>query len=492
MSKKAVIIRVQCSLGTARFSFTSLDETFGALQKKIEEKWKVATESQILSYTPFTNPKFIEAKPHHKLGQIHCHHGIMLHLSLSKNQLATASKVVKPNPLLKMKKSTVTLATSKYVNEVKVEEKPPKYRPFHDFIEERQTIYAKTPWNIDPPKFNYKPKIMGKSVAKSSLPENAILRHQKYRHVDGVEFADMAVFGKFKRNWENSGTKKQHAALLVGRYKKVANPMKVGRHKNDVRWPAEILRAQILTYYEPNQIHQPRGVVFQADDMHRKAIAVARAMDMEIVGWMITSEERGDIILSGAEVIQAARMQNKFKNFGNYSRFVTVVVYPGNKEPRGYMISDQGCALKAYDLIGQAPDPKNYGLVRAKKAQKNVYFPTIVNQNKTVQQGEDFPPDYMIVDCLVTAAKNQSNRPFNFLKFPHPTREAKPAFLRAHLEQYKAQPYHSALSDFYLLLYLTRHMDLEIVTALAAYVAKRQRVSKDLQLTLDKHFKSIF
>lgn len=487
---KAVIIRVQSSLGTARFSFTSLDETYGALQKKIEEKWKVPIDSQILSYTRFTEPKFIEAKPHNTLGQISCEHGCMLYLSLSKNQQKTASKVIKPNPLLKIKKSTMTLATSKYVNEVKVEEKPPKYRPFHEYIEERQKIYAKTPWNIDPPKFNYKPKVMGFSVAKSELPENANLRHQKYRHVDGVEFSDKDVFLKFKRNWEKSGTKMQRAAFLIGRYKKVANPMKVGRFKTDVRWPSEILRAQILTYWEPNQIHQPRGVVFEADNMLNKVIDVAKAMDMEVVGWMITSEERGDVILSGAEVIQAARMQNKFRNFGNYSRFVTVVVYPNTKEPRGYMISDQGCALRAYDLIGKAPN--KYGMVRAKKAPKNTYFPTIVNQNKSVEQGEDFPPDYMIVDCVVTAAKNQSNRAFNFLKFPHPTKEAKPAILRAHLEQYKAQPYHSALSDFYLLLYLIKYMDLEIVKTLAGYVAKRQRVDKDLQITLDKKFKSIF
>jgi len=490
MSKPA-IIRVQCSLGTARFSFASLDESYGALQKQIEQKWKVPIQNQILSYTPFTNPKFIDAKPHNTLGQINCRHGCMLYLSLSKSQLDTASKVIKSNPLLKTKKTTMTLATSEYVNEVKAEEKPPKYRPFHDYIEERQKVYAKTPWNIDPPKFNYKPVVMGKSVAKSELPENANLRHQKYRHVDGVEFADTAVFTKFKRDWEYSGTKKQRAAFLVGRYKKVPNPMKVGRYKNDVRWPSEVLRAQIFTYYEPNQIHQPKGVVFQADNMLGKVEDIAKAMNMQVVGWMITSEEREDVILSGAEVIQAARMQNRFRNFGNYSRFVTVVIYPGtSKDPRGYMISDQGCALKVHDLIGKSND--SYAMVRAKKAPKNVYFPTIVNENKSVEQGDDFPPDLMIVDCLVTAAKNQSNRAFNYVKFPHPTNGAKPEILRAHVNQYKAQPYHSALSDFYLLLYLTKYLDLETVTKLASYVAKRQRVDKDLQLTLDKCFKRIF
>jgi len=485
---KAVIIRVQCKLGTARFSFASLDESYGALVKKIEQKWKVPIDSQILSYTPFTHPKFIDAKPHNTLGQINCHHGCMLYLSLSKSQLDAASKVIKPNPLLQMKRSKMTLATSEYVNEEKVEEKPPKYRPFHDFMEERQKIYAKTPWNIDPPKLNYKPVVMGMSISKSDLPENANLRHQKYRHVDIIEFADMGVLKKFQRDWEKSGTNKQRAAFLVGRYKKVPNPMKVGRFKDDVRWPAEILRAQIFTYYEPNQIHQPRGVVFQADDMLRKVISVAEAMDMQVVGWMITSEDRKDVILSGAEVIQAARMQNRFKNFGNFSRFVTVVLTRG-KEAGGYMISDQGCALKTYDLIGKSPD--KYDMVRAKKAPKNVYFPSIVNENKGVAQGEDFSPIMMIVDCVVTVPR-QNNQAFNYLLFPHPTNEAKPAILRAHLEKFKAQPYHSALSDFYLLLYLTKYLDLKTVKTLAAHVAKRQRVDEDLQRTLDKCFKSIF
>jgi len=486
---KGVIIRVQSSLGTARFTVKSLDETYGALQKQIAEKWKVSVENQILSYTPFTNPKFIEAGPNTPLGKIGCSHGCMLYLSLSKNQLDVASKVIKPNPLLITKKSTVTLATSEYVNEVKAEDKPPKHIPFHDFIEARQRTYAKTPWNIDPPAPNYKPVIMGMSVAKSELPENANLRRQKYRHVDGIEFTDKSVFVKFKRQWENSGVKKQRAAFLIGRYKRVANPLKTGSRVSDVRWPKEILRAQVFAYYEPNQIHQPRGVIFQQDDMLKKAIVISKAMDMEVIGWMITSEERGDTFLSGQEVIQASRMQNRFKNFGNFSRFVTVVIYPGMKDPCGYMISDQGCALAKHDLIKLAPD--NYGMIRAKKAPKNVYFPTIVNENKSVEQGQDFQPDMLIVNVLVAAPKNQSNQTFRFMKFPHPVKEAKPNILRAHLDQNRHLPYHSALSDFYLLLYLTKHMDTKIVISLAGYVAKRQRIDEKLQTTLDHCFRSV-
>jgi len=474
-----VNIRVQSSQGTALFTLKNLDETYGALRTKIEEKWEVPIENQILSHTPFANPKIVEAGLNTKLRYIGCEHGCTLYLSLPKKKLDVASKVIKP-------KSTLKLSASTNVNKLK--DKPPNHIPFHEFIKERQKTYEKKPWKIDPPIPDYKPVGVGTSVAKSKSPANAILRRQKYRHVDDIEFTDTEVFAKFKRDWEESGMNTQRAAFLIGRYKRVTNPLKIGHRVDDDRWPKEILRALVLAHYEPNQIHEPWGVIFQQDDMLEKAIVIAKAIDMEVVGWMITSEERGDIILSGREVIQASRMQNKFKNFGKYSRIVTVVVYPGMNDPCGYMISDQGCALKKHGLIKLAPD--NYGMIRASELPKNLFCPTINVNKMDVKQGQDFKPNKLIVSVSVAVTEN-SNQTFRFSKFPHPVREAKPNILRAYLKRNIALPYHFALSDFYLLLYLTKHMDMDIVIRLAAYVAKRQRVDVKLQTALECGFRGI-
>lgn len=57
------------------------------------------------------------------------------------------------------------------------------------------------------------------------------------------------------------------------------------------------------------------------------------------------AEYGGDVFMSGREVRQAARFQNKFADELGHSRFVSLVVQhneQGHIEPRAYQISDQG------------------------------------------------------------------------------------------------------------------------------------------------------
>merc|ERR1719433_968292 len=105
---------------------------------------------------------------------------------------------------------------------------------------------------------------MGSSVSKSELPENANLRPQAYRHVDLVTFLDSQAPAKFAREWQKN-PKTQRAAFLIGEYSKVKNPFKTGKRAKDPKWPDELLYAKVHTLYESNQIHQPKGVVFQKD-----------------------------------------------------------------------------------------------------------------------------------------------------------------------------------------------------------------------------------
>merc|ERR1712046_284848 len=68
------------------------------------------------------------------------------------------------------------------VNAPREELKPPKFIPFHQWIEERQAKYSHQPWNIDPPTYNYKPKFFDSSkvAKKKDLPENAHVNMQKF------------------------------------------------------------------------------------------------------------------------------------------------------------------------------------------------------------------------------------------------------------------------------------------------------------------------
>jgi len=483
-----VIIRVQSSVGTARVTLPSDSSTLGDLQKQIKEKWKIAEGNQILSYKPFTDPQFLPSEAKATLKDLGLKHGSMLYVQLSANERAVAAKEVGTNKLLvasgKPKKMKLT-----ELKEQEPEEKAPKYRPYHEFIEERQRQYKDKPFLIDPPKYNYTPKKMGHVAAKADMPENANLRPQKYRLVDLVTFMDAQAPLKFIRAW-NKNPQQQRACFLIGEYKKVKNKLKTGKRAKDPRWPEMVLQAEVHSIYEPNQVHQPKGAVFSKDAVLPKVEAVAKALGMELVGWMITTKKRdpGEL-LTGQEFMQAAMFQNKFQNFAETSRFITLVT--DGTDSKGFMISEQGCALQKAGIVGRAPmnkkDPSWVWKIRVKQADKGVYFPAVISENKEVKQGEEFDPSFMLTTAEVTMTLDKTPI-FKTLTFPHP-REARKDIVKAHLQKFRSKPYHSALSDFYLLVYLATVADEKLVLQTCEYVRKNKPVDQDLQKKLDAMFR---
>merc|ERR1719229_1066440 len=128
------------------------------------------------------------------------------------------------------------------------------------------------------------------------------------------------------------------------------------------------------------------------------------------------------------------------------------------------MISDQGVAMIRSGLISAGTtsltDDKldNYGFMKVNVPPAKMYVPGVVNENKEIKQGQHFAPDAVLVNVIATAAKKQQHL-FNFVHFPS-AQTATIDQVRQHLLHHKDKELHVALSDFNLLVYLTKVIDL--------------------------------
>ena len=161
-----------------------------------------------------------------------------------------------------------------------------------------------------------------KGSCSKCMPPNAVLKVQHYRHCDYVSFQDERVGNKFVSEWLLNPFI-QRAALLFGYF--VDEP-------EETKNPGAI-RAQVQAMYYPPQESKDEGLRFLSDNKETNVLAIAEKLGMRPVGWCITVINRpfdekkygGEMILSAAEVRQAAVFQNKFKNPDGRSPFVTVL-----------------------------------------------------------------------------------------------------------------------------------------------------------------------
>lgn len=514
------IIRIQTSQGMHRLSFSSPSATFGDLQKAIEAKYSITPDAQVLSRSRPNNPDFIEnISPTTSLSSMGLKHGSILYLIMVQNQVESfkqsqtkndeqksPTSTTSSNPTSKLKPAPNAKKGRKMkarlddlVNEKDEKEKEaeagPKHVPFHEYIEERQRKFGKTqPWNIDPPKYNYAPVQMGQQVNFGDLPPNAVVIRQKYRHVDVATFYDTSPFTKFKAEWEKNHNI-QRCAYLIGRYELVENKLtkkKTVSTSTQVQNDAGKLQcAKIYALYEPPQKGSGRGVKLLKDNNEKLVDSVVAACGMQRIGIVYTTLPRGgkkyngDIFMSGQEIFTSARLQEKYKNANTgFSKFVTLICHVGVKEAQCFQISDQGVEMIKNGLIREGttsltePEKDNYGFMQVSVPPPKIYIPGVVNENKEVQQGEHFAPDALLVNVIASAAKKQEHI-FNFVHFPSPQR-ATIDHIRKHLIHHKGAELQVALSDFNLLVYLTKVIDPTLVVKIAKAVVSKQRMDEEL------------
>ena len=140
------------------------------------------------------------------------------------------------------------------------------------------------------------------------------------------------------------------------------------------------------------------------------------------------------------------------------------------KPPTSSTTSSGGSALK--------PMCENYGFMRVAVPPPKIYIPGVVNENKEIKQGEHFAPDAVLVNVIATAAKKQEHL-FNFVHFPS-AQTATIDQVRQHLLHHKDKEFHVALSDFNLLVYLTKVIDPKLVVQIAKHCVEKKRMPADL------------
>ena len=337
----------------------------------------------------------------------------------------------------------------------------------------------------------------------SDLPPNAVVIRQKYRHVDVATFYDSSPFAKFKSQWERNSAI-QKAAYLIGRYEFVDNNLtqkkKVSTSTQSSNAGSKLMAAKIYALYEPPQKGSGRGVKLLKDPNEKLVDSVISACNMERIGIVYTTLPRGgkkyngDIFMSGQEIFDSARLQEKYKNPNTgFSKFVTLICHIGAKEAQCFMISDQGVAMIKNGLISAGTvsltdDSKdNYGFMRVAVPPPKIYIPGVVNENKEIKQGEHFAPDAVLVNVIATAAKKQEHL-FNFVHFPS-AQTATIDQVRQHLLHHKDKEFHVALSDFNLLVYLTKVIDPKLVVQIAKHCVEKKRMPADLVRKIKQQLK---
>ena len=129
----------------------------------------------------------------------------------------------------------------------------------------------------------------------------------------------------------------------------------------------------------------------------------------------------------------------------------------------------------------------NYGFMKVNVPPPKMYVPGVVNENKEIKQGDHFAPDAVLVNVIATAAKKQEHL-FNFVHFPS-AQSATIDQVRQHLLHHKDKELHVALSDFNLLVYLTKVIDPALVTQIAKHVVAKKRMNSDLVRKIKQQLK---
>lgn len=171
-------------------------------------------------------------------------------------------------------------------------------------------------------------------------PPNVLVKRQEFRHVDYVQFMNIAQIQNFVSYWLPRSHEQQRVGYLYGYYSEDPN------YKGGIRVIVEAL-------YEPKQ----KGTYSDFDILESEESpilnSVTTGLTLERVGWIFTDSNH-DVVMSEKHARMAARLQDQYKvpheSGYDISNFISVILRPDEKNPNEvkpevYMISDQGQAL---------------------------------------------------------------------------------------------------------------------------------------------------
>jgi len=164
------------------------------------------------------------------------------------------------------------------------------------------------------------------------------------------------------------------------------------------------------------------------------------------------------------------------------SKFITIVLRPNqtnNDEiiPDVYMVSDQAQSLEKDNVFGEPQNRKE--LLIREPEDINDILPTLIVESKPVKT---VAPEFFIVNVAHGQPRDNKFAIVKHSDFPIENRNTpqKPSDVRAYLNKYKKEISYQRFSDFHLLVYLMKLIDLETAMVIAEAVRDEREIDPSI------------
>ena len=459
--EEQLIIRVNSKIGRSRLAVKPTDSLL-SLQEKIEQVSHVPVLNQTLSLDQSGNRRLV-GRPNSSLAIIGLQSGDVIWVTGEPASTGSAAAVPSAASAVPSAASAVPSAASAAPAE------GPVHKSFESFLRIRRFDVGSLQGNL-----SYKSNFIEKGKL-SKMPASVTLTRQPYRHVDHLEFMNISEIQNFVKYWQDKlHCFQQRAGWLYGYY------------LDDPNYD-DGCRAVVEGIYEPPQTAiGDNSFALVDDDFLINADTVAAKLGLERLGLIFTGLAR-DFILSASETVVAAERQLQFSTDAHYtgyrlSKFVSCIVTPDSKgEPdiTALMVSDQSMGMVRDRLVTLSAqnDPKH---VKLRATEKNELLPTVLQSGKEVTE---FDPDWFIVR-VNHGVPTKPRSFFSHSHFPRENREHEKqvmASLKFYVDQVKQEATWKKYSDFHLILFIAKQLDIDTALALCDFIVQKKELSPDFQ-----------
>ena len=303
----------------------------------------------------------------------------------------------------------------------------------------------------------------------AKVPPSVTLTHQPYRHIDHLEFANVAEIQGFVNHWFID---------LHGFTQRVG--WMYGYYLEDTNFD-EGYRAVVEGIYEPPQSDGQ----FLPDPLLATVDEVTSRLGLERVGWVFTGPAR-DGLVTAQESVRIAELQLKYISNEHYtgypvSKLVTCIVSPdtqkGQPEIHALMVSDQAVGMVRDKLI--LVSDQSDKAVRVRQAEKNERLPLVLQTGKDVAA---FDPDWFVVK-VNHGIPLKLRSMFKRSVFRRENRvNSNSNSVRKYIDQVsRSEPSWERYSDFHLLLFIADKFDKHSAILLADCIKNKTDIGPDFE-----------